>query len=845
MPARSRTPPCSDLIRFKLSTEGTYGALEGASDAPRGPPPSPAGRPRAYGEVPLDYVVETWRQLELFLVGVFRREPLRQRVALARRVETLVLDGWGPSLLHRVSRLIGASLSARVQALAAAVHNDAVKGELPGLGGPLVGASNAGDSLGAPWGTPLGGSEEQAQAVLKEAIAMFDFYCDTSHEIQQVCVFLGGCVVPEKQQRQQQQQAQGLQGLCDSLLRAAFEPHEETLHVITGALMAAIEAERRQERPPNPQHKKLTLLFLHLNRYFDMLERALLSCSRAALRAASSERLGAPGEGEGPSSRGAPCVSAYLGFAAAALLRERQRIEVTLHAATAGALMGVVQEELVERHREDIASVPALKAFLAAGDKEHLLILYQLFAIAGQLTLLKKQTLAAVKQEGEALLATLKPSSSKSSSSSKQFILSLLRMKDTHDEVFREAFVGDHEFVLGLKEAWESFLLADPTTINAVARLLSSHIDLVLRKSTGAPGDPTGDQEKQIDKAIGLFALIASKDAFEKYYRQDLATRLLLRGLSNQDLERTVVQRLRDECGPQYTSRIEGMLNDVKLSEGLVEKMRTDAECGAVLAATGCSFSIKVCAKGVWPAVLGGPVSLSPVKPFSSLLSILNSFYAKTAAGRKLQMLPSLGTCEVRANLGPLNKEGSGDDSCMRVDGVAHPDLQGQRVYHLLTSELQALVLLAFNSNQALSLEALADFTGLSAEELLTELECLCSPAKYAVLLREETAKASRAAFACRVHTSRLSVCHVSLSDEDAAGEAAPDADLTHQVDAGIVRLLKRASSLRHQELFAAVAEALRRPLDAAVFKKRLESLIEREYICRDTADSQAYKYAA
>ncbi|KAL8445384.1 hypothetical protein Emed_005651 [Eimeria media] len=669
MPARSRTPPCSDLIRFKLSTEGFLFVLA------------------AHAEVPVDYVVETWRQLEQLLISVFRREPLRQRVALARRVETLVLDGWGPSLLRRVSSLIRASLSARVQALAAAVHDDAAKGELLGLGAPLTEDSDPSDSMGGPWGAPQGASEEKAEAVLREAIAMFDFYCDTSHEIQQVCVFLGGCVVPEKQQQQQQQQqpqqqqTQGLQGLCDSLLRAAFEPHEETLQLITRALMISIEVERRQEKPPNPQHKKLTLLYLHLN---------------------GSERRASGGPW------GAPCISGYLRFAAAALLRERERIEVTLHAATAGALMGVVQQELVERHKEAIASIPAFRAFLAAGDKEHLLILYQLFAIAGQLSLLKKQALAAVKQEGEALLATLRPSSrgssSSSSSSSKHFIVNLLRMKDTHDEVFRDAFVGDHEFVLGLKLR--------------LGALTASHIDFVLRKSAGAHGGPTDDQEKELDKAIALFALTASKESFEKYYRQDLAGRLLLRGLSNQDLERTVVQRLRDECGPQYTSKIEGMLNDVKLSEGLMEKMRADAECGALLASTGCAFSVKICAKGVWPAAPGGPVSLSPVQPFSSLLSILNSFYAKTATGRKLQMMPALGTCELRANLiSSPDKGGSGEDSCMRVDGVADSSPRGERFYHLLTSELQALVLLAFNGREVLSLEALIDFTGLSESE--------------------------------------------------------------------------------------------------------------------------------
>ena len=76
-------------------------------------------------------------------------------------------------------------------------------------------------------------------------------------------------------------------------------------------------------------------------------------------------------------------------------------------------------------------------------------------------------------------------------------------------------------------------------------------------------------------------------------------------------------------------------------------------------------------------------------------------------------------------------------------------------------------------------------------------------------------------------------------------GESTTAADLSHQVDAAIVRLLKRLHSMKHQDLFVAVSSTLRKSLDAAVFKQRVESLIERDYICRDTSDSHSYKYVA
>lgn len=89
-----------------------------------------------------------------------------------------------------------------------------------------------------------------------------------------------------------------------------------------------------------------------------------------------------------------------------------------------------------------------------------------------------------------------------------------------------------------------------------------------------------------------------------------------------------------------------------------------------------------------------------------------------------------------------------------------------------------------------------------------------------------------------------LFVCYL-LQEREAVGDTLPDADLSHQIDARVVRLLKGHQTLTHSQLLAAVTEALGRPLDQTVFKKRLESLIDRDYISRDLKESHSYKYAA
>ncbi|CAE7845522.1 culC [Symbiodinium microadriaticum] len=76
---------------------------------------------------------------------------------------------------------------------------------------------------------------------------------------------------------------------------------------------------------------------------------------------------------------------------------------------------------------------------------------------------------------------------------------------------------------------------------------------------------------------------------------------------------------------------------------------------------------------------------------------------------------------------------------------------------------------------------------------------------------------------------------------------AAVEEDRRHMVEATIVRIMKARKTLGHNEL---VAEAMRQCAhrftpDAQSVKKRIESLIEREYLQRDANDRKKYNYLA
>jgi len=94
----------------------------------------------------------------------------------------------------------------------------------------------------------------------------------------------------------------------------------------------------------------------------------------------------------------------------------------------------------------------------------------------------------------------------------------------------------------------------------------------------------------------------------------------------------------------------------------------------------------------------------------------------------------------------------------------------------------------------------------------------------------------------------RIKITNVQMketTEERAKTHEAVSRDRLYLIDAAVVRIMKARKTIDHRSLMAEVMNQLKFPATAVDIKKRVESLIEREYMERCEGDRSRYNYLA
>lgn len=204
------------------------------------------------------------------------------------------------------------------------------------------------------------------------------------------------------------------------------------------------------------------------------------------------------------------------------------------------------------------------------------------------------------------------------------------------------------------------------------------------------------------------------------------------------------------------------------------------------------------------------------------------TFYQSKYGGRRLTWLPSVSYCMVRATFPSGRKD-------------------------LDVSQAQALVLLLFNNKHTLTAAEIRAATGVEGDELTRTLQSL-SLGQVRVLKKEAKGRevtdtdifSFNEAFShslVRIKINQIQIKETK-AEQDVTNEKILE-DRLHIIDAAIVRIMKSRKSIKHQQLMADVLLQLHFAAQAADIKKRIASLIEREYMARQEDDTAMYVYVA
>ena len=448
------------------------------------------------------------------------------------------------------------------------------------------------------------------------------------------------------------------------------------------------------------------------------------------------------------------------------------------------------------------------------------------------------------------------------------FVKGVLAMRERFGAVVTESMKGEKKSQKRMKEAFEDFLNADARAANCLA----VYVDELLR--VGLRGADERRVNAELDKVIVIFRYLSDKDVFEAYYKNHLAKRLLFNKSGSEEAEKAMVTLLKAECGYQYTSKLEGMFNDMRISKETAEKYRShklslgsnnngpssdarDEENGG----KAVDVEVSVLTTGYWPIQNDEPCTLPP--PVKAAMDRFQKYYLNTYTGRKLSWQTSSGTAEIRATFPPAK----GSTKSRRHD--------------LSVSTYQMCILALFNNRDTLTLKQIREETQIPENELRQHLVSLCT-SKHRILRKgskgkgisgdddtftynsDYTSKMTRVKIplvSMRDATGSISdkaggdgaVAGVSgnasssLVDGSSAVPASVEEDRRHLLEAAIVRIMKARKQLNHNDLVAEATKQLSgRFMPPPQFvKKRVESLIEREYLERDENDRRQYRYVA
>ncbi|XP_076327537.1 cullin-2-like isoform X2 [Tachypleus tridentatus] len=406
------------------------------------------------------------------------------------------------------------------------------------------------------------------------------------------------------------------------------------------------------------------------------------------------------------------------------------------------------------------------------------------------------------------------------------FVESVLEVHNKFQQLIREVFHGDQQFIGALDKACAIVInhRTNPKHPCRSPELLAKYCDSLLKKS--AKGISESEIEDKLSQSVTVFRYIDDKDIYQKFYAKMLAKRLIHSQSMSMDLEETMINKLKQACGYEFTSKLHRMFTDMSVSGDLNNKFTSYLRTENI--DLGINFSIYVLQAGAWP------LAQSAISPFAIPQQLERSvqkfedFYNSKFSGRKLTWLHHL--CNAEVKLCYLKKP-----------------------YIVTMGTYQMGLLLLYESADTLSYKELQENTRLNDEQLVKHLQSLAD-AKLLITTDEAPINGESVLTLNKSYSNKRTKFKISAviqketpQQELEQTHSSVDEDRKLYLQAAIVRIMKARKVLRHNILIQEVINQAKSRFVPSVtmIKKCIEALIDKQYLERTPHSADEYSYVA
>lgn len=583
-----------------------------------------------------------------------------------------------------------------------------------------------------------------------------------------------------------------------------------------------IDYDRRGDSQFDPTLLRDSISMLHvLNIYVKSFEPRFLRASSAYLHGFAEELR-------------TTSLKSYISACEKLLAREDYRCNAfNFDSTTKRQLMDEAHLVLIDNYSEKLLDSGSISKILDENSVESMKALYDLLRLSNLQKRLRGPWEDYIKNAGSAII--------NDTSRGDEMVVRLLEFRKALDIMVRDAFNKDDDFSHGLRQAFDNFIndkkimASRNTGTSQVGELIAKYIDMLLRgglktlpaslisdvqdrvdaekSGQASTGDEDAELDRQLDKALELFRFIEGKGVFEAFYKQDLARRLLMGRSASADAERSMLAKLKSECGSDFTRNLEQMFKDQQMARDEMASYKAWREGNGHIKSK-LDLNVSILSSAAWPTYPDTQLALPD--EVASQIEQFNAYYINKHTGRRLTWKHSLAHCVVRAlfNKGP--KE-------------------------LLVSGYQAVVLTLFNqTDEPMSYQQIAECSGLSGQDLDRTLQSLAC-GKVRVVTKTPKGKDINPTDTFVVNKAfsdpkfRIKINQIQLKETKEENKETHERitrDRQFETQAAIVRIMKSRKTMSHSNLVAEVINQTKKrgAVDTSEIKQNIEKYVSASF---------------